>query len=65
VDVLLRHGFSLFGEHVSIAEFVGQLCALAVVFLAQRRTRLVDQWERGKGQSRQMRRHPSAAQVNS
>ncbi|HKN99578.1 MAG TPA: nicotinamide mononucleotide transporter family protein [Pseudonocardiaceae bacterium] len=38
MDVLLRHGFSLFGEHVSIAEFVGQLCALAVVFLAQRRT---------------------------
>jgi nicotinamide mononucleotide transporter len=38
VDVLLQHGFSLFGEHVSWAEFVGQLCALAVVFLAQRRT---------------------------
>jgi nicotinamide mononucleotide transporter len=36
--VLLQHGFSLFGEHVSYAEFVGQLCALAVVFLAQRRT---------------------------
>lgn len=38
MDELLRHGFSLFGERVSIAEFVGQLCALAVVFLAQRRT---------------------------
>jgi nicotinamide mononucleotide transporter len=38
VDVLLQHGFSLFGERVSWAEFVGQLCALAVVFLAQRRT---------------------------
>jgi nicotinamide mononucleotide transporter len=38
VDVLLRHGFTIFGEYVSWAEFVGQLCALAVVFLAQRRT---------------------------
>jgi nicotinamide mononucleotide transporter len=38
VEVLLQHGFSLFGEHVSYAEFVGQLSALAVVFLAQRRT---------------------------
>jgi nicotinamide mononucleotide transporter len=38
VNGLLQHGFSLFGEHVSYAEFVGQLCALAVVFLAQRRT---------------------------
>ena len=38
MNVLLQHGFSLFGEHVSWAEFVGQLCALAVVFLAQRRT---------------------------
>lgn len=38
VNVLLAHGFSLLGEHVSYAEFVGQICALAVVFLAQRRT---------------------------
>lgn len=38
MDVLLRHGFSILGEQVSYAEFVGQLCALAVVFLAQRRT---------------------------
>src|SRR5207248_1541311 len=29
---------TLFGEKVSWAEFVGQICALAVVFLAQRRT---------------------------
>lgn len=38
VNVLLSHSFSLFGERVSYAEFVGQICALAVVFLAQRRT---------------------------
>jgi nicotinamide mononucleotide transporter len=38
MDVLLKHGFALLGEHVSWAEFVGQVCALAVVFLAQRRT---------------------------
>ena len=38
MDVLLSHGFTLLGERVSYAEFVGQLCALAVVFLAQRRT---------------------------
>ncbi|HEX9337531.1 MAG TPA: nicotinamide mononucleotide transporter family protein [Pseudonocardiaceae bacterium] len=38
MDVLLRHGFTIFGEYVSWAEFAGQLCALAVVFLAQRRT---------------------------
>jgi len=40
VNVLLHHGFTVFGQWVSWAEFVGQLCALAVVFLAQRRTML-------------------------
>jgi nicotinamide mononucleotide transporter len=38
MDILLKHGFTLLGEPVSWAEFVGQVCALAVVFLAQRRT---------------------------
>ncbi len=38
MDVLLNNGFSLLGERVSYAEFFGQLCALAVVFLAKRRT---------------------------
>ncbi|HWC80652.1 MAG TPA: nicotinamide mononucleotide transporter family protein [Pseudonocardiaceae bacterium] len=38
MNVLLQHGFTMFGEKVSWAEFVGQVCALAVVFLAQRRT---------------------------
>ena len=35
---LLENGFRVFGENVSIAEFAGQVFALAVVFLAQRRT---------------------------
>lgn len=35
---LLQYGFTAFGERVSVAEFVGQLCALLVVFLARRRT---------------------------
>ncbi|HEX3789016.1 MAG TPA: nicotinamide riboside transporter PnuC [Pseudonocardiaceae bacterium] len=38
MDVLLQHGFKLFGEQVSWAEFLGQVFALAVVFLAQKRT---------------------------
>ncbi|MFD4196809.1 nicotinamide mononucleotide transporter family protein [Amycolatopsis thermoflava] len=38
MHVLLQHGLSVFGQWISIAELVGQLCALAVVFLAQRRT---------------------------
>lgn len=38
VNVLLNNGFTLLGEKVSWAEFFGQLCALAVVFLAKRRT---------------------------
>lgn len=35
---LLEYGFTAFGERVSVAEFVGQVCALLVVFLARRRT---------------------------
>jgi nicotinamide mononucleotide transporter len=38
VHVLLEHYLVLFGERVSYAELLGQLCALAVVFLAERRT---------------------------
>ncbi|AXB44189.1 nicotinamide mononucleotide transporter family protein [Amycolatopsis albispora] len=38
MDFLLNHGLTVLGQWVSIAELVGQLCALAVVFLAQRRT---------------------------
>lgn len=38
MSVLLTHGIWLFGKQTSYAEFFGQLCALAVVFLAQRRT---------------------------
>jgi nicotinamide mononucleotide transporter len=35
---MLSQGISLFGERVSWAELIGQICALAVVFLAERRT---------------------------
>lgn len=35
---LLSNGIVFLGERVSWAELVGQLCALSVVFLAQRRT---------------------------
>lgn len=35
---LLAHGFTVFGQFVSWAELIGQICALAVVFLAQQRT---------------------------
>jgi nicotinamide mononucleotide transporter len=35
---LVKYGLTILGEHVSYAEIVGQLAALAVVFLAQRRT---------------------------
>jgi nicotinamide mononucleotide transporter len=35
---LLHHGLTVFGEWISIAELAGQVCALAVVFLAERRT---------------------------
>ncbi|SDZ42617.1 nicotinamide mononucleotide transporter [Amycolatopsis xylanica] len=38
VGFLLQHGFTVLGQWISIAELLGQLCALAVVFLAQRRT---------------------------
>jgi len=38
VHGLLQYGFTVFGERTSYAEFVGQLCALLVVFLARRRT---------------------------
>ncbi|HEY0501215.1 MAG TPA: nicotinamide riboside transporter PnuC [Kutzneria sp.] len=35
---LLEHGLTLLGEHISFAELLGQIGAVAVVFLAQRRT---------------------------
>lgn len=38
MHVLLDSGLTIFGQHISWAELIGQLCALAVVFLAQRRT---------------------------
>jgi nicotinamide mononucleotide transporter len=38
VDFLLRQGLTVFGQWISIAELAGQLCALAVVLLAERRT---------------------------
>ncbi|MFD2418573.1 nicotinamide mononucleotide transporter family protein [Amycolatopsis pigmentata] len=38
MDFLLHHGLTVFGQWTSIAELAGQLCALAVVFLAERRT---------------------------
>jgi nicotinamide mononucleotide transporter len=38
VEFLLHHGVTVFGQWISIAELAGQLFALAVVFLAQRRT---------------------------
>jgi nicotinamide mononucleotide transporter len=38
VNYLLEHGFRVLGQEISIAEFAGQVFALAVVFLAQRRT---------------------------
>jgi nicotinamide mononucleotide transporter len=39
MDLLLRHGVTVFGQWISIAELFGQVFALAVVFLADRRTR--------------------------
>ncbi|WP_158893882.1 nicotinamide mononucleotide transporter family protein [Amycolatopsis anabasis] len=38
MDLLLQHGLTVFGQSISFAELAGQLCALAVVFLAERRT---------------------------
>lgn len=35
---MLGNGIAVLGERVSWAELIGQLCALSVVFLAQRRT---------------------------
>lgn len=35
---LMAYGITILGQHISYAEIVGQLAALAVVFLAQRRT---------------------------
>ncbi|WP_440899365.1 nicotinamide riboside transporter PnuC [Actinosynnema sp.] len=40
MHVLLEHGFTLFGQRVSYAEFAGQVLALVVVFFAQRRSML-------------------------
>ncbi|WP_163507250.1 nicotinamide mononucleotide transporter family protein [Fodinicola acaciae] len=38
MHILLTTGLTVFGQFISWAEFVGQICALAVVLLAQRRT---------------------------
>lgn len=38
MDFLLHHGLTVFGQWISIAELAGQLFALVVVFLADRRT---------------------------
>lgn len=38
VDFLLRHGITVLGQWISVAELAGQVLALAVVFLADRRT---------------------------
>ena len=38
MDWLLQHGLTLLGERISFAELLGQIGAVAVVFLAQRRT---------------------------
>ncbi|MEW2502347.1 MULTISPECIES: nicotinamide mononucleotide transporter family protein [unclassified Amycolatopsis] len=38
MDFLLQHGVTVFGQWISIAELAGQVLALAVVFLADRRT---------------------------
>ncbi|ALE73144.1 membrane protein [Pseudonocardia sp. EC080610-09] len=38
MDLLLHHGPTLFGQFVSWAEMIGQIGALAVVFLARRRS---------------------------
>lgn len=35
---MLRHGLTVFTQHISLAELAGQLFALTVVFLAERRT---------------------------
>ncbi|MTD52848.1 nicotinamide mononucleotide transporter family protein [Amycolatopsis pithecellobii] len=38
MNCFLQHGVTVLGQWISIAELVGQVCALTVVFLAQRRT---------------------------
>lgn len=38
MDFLLHHGLTVFGQWISAAELFGQVFALAVVFLANRRT---------------------------
>lgn len=38
MEFLLHHGLTVFGQWISIAELSGQIFALAVVFLAERRT---------------------------
>lgn len=38
MHVLMEHGFTVFGQKVSWVEFIGQVFALVVVFLAQRRS---------------------------
>ncbi|MBB5959840.1 nicotinamide mononucleotide transporter [Saccharothrix tamanrassetensis] len=38
MHVLMDHGFTVFGQKVSYAEFIGQVFALVVVYLAQRRS---------------------------
>ncbi len=38
MNFLLEHGLTIFGQRISFAELAGQVFALAVVFLAQRRT---------------------------
>ncbi|MEQ3549999.1 nicotinamide mononucleotide transporter family protein [Pseudonocardia nematodicida] len=38
MDLLLHHGITVLGQFVSWAELIGQIGALAVVFLAQRRS---------------------------
>ncbi len=38
VHVLLEQGFAVFGQKVSWAEFIGQVFALVVVYLAQKRS---------------------------
>ena len=38
MDFLAEHGFTVFGQHVTWAEFIGQIAAIAVVFLAAKRT---------------------------
>ena len=38
MDFLAENGFTVFGQHVAWTEFIGQVAAIAVVFLAAKRT---------------------------